>query len=43
MIAPLEKKPDEVPAEADSDLEEAEEDGAPEAQGAGGESDNWCS
>ncbi|KAI0828961.1 peptidase M24A methionine aminopeptidase [Trametes gibbosa] len=38
MIAPLEKKPDEVPpAEADSDLEEAEEDGAPEAQGAGGE------
>ncbi|KAH9858343.1 peptidase M24A methionine aminopeptidase [Lenzites betulinus] len=40
MIAPLEKKPDEVPAEADSDLEEAEEDGAPEAQGAGGESDS---
>lgn len=40
MTASVEKKPDEVPPaspEAEEDADEAEEDGAPEAQGAGGE------
>ena len=40
MIAPAtaEKKPDEVPPAGEGEEEEdAEEDGAPEAQGAGGE------
>ena len=35
--AVAEKKPDEVPPAADEDEEDGEEDGAPEAQGAGGE------
>ena len=39
MTAAVEKKPDEVPpssADAEEEVDDVEEDGAPEAQGAGG-------